>query len=114
LSGQKLYRYAADFLLVKSCKTSKNGAAKRKISMTSQLAFDDAFVLASCISRQMVAEGTNMLHYEMHILIKHLADSAGLNPVEKTAVFLARQDVRLGRHRLAAMKICNVLLQRTH
>jgi len=54
------------------------------------------------------------MHHETRILIEYLAGSATPTPLEKTVVFLARQDLQFGRHRLAAMRICGALLHPGH
>ena len=77
--------------------------------MNQHLTDDDAFVLASCMSHQLVA-GATISPHEIQILIEHLDQIAGLNPAEKTSVFLAREDLFFGRYREAATRISELLL----
>jgi len=78
--------------------------------MNRQLTDDDAFVLASCMSNRLVIAGATISPHEIQILIEHLDQILDLNPTEKTAVFLAREDLFFGRYREAAMRIGDLLL----
>ncbi len=78
--------------------------------MNQHLTDDDAFVLASCMSHQLVTAGATISPHEIQILIEHLDQVGGLNPAEKTTVFLAREDLFFGRYREAATRICELLL----
>ncbi len=80
--------------------------------MIRHLTDDDAFVLASCMSNQLATTGATISPDETQILIEHLDQIAGLNPAEKTTVFLACQDLFFGRYREAAVRVCDALLWR--
>ena len=80
--------------------------------MNLQLTDDDAFVLASCMANQLAMSGAVIAPDETQILIAYLDRIEELNPTEKTAIFLARQDLIFGRHREAAVRICELLLGR--
>jgi hypothetical protein len=82
--------------------------------MIRQLTDDDVFVLASCLSNRQATTGAAISPYETQILVEHLDQIAGLNPAEKTAVFLACQDLLTGRYREAAARACDALLRRAN